>query len=380
MGNLDYRGEREMNRRKMNLWMVAILVIALLTSGFQAPAFAAEQGKQGTVTVIGTDATAPLLAETTVQLSDKETAAEVLENAVGKDNIEYTHTDYGDMLTGINGLKAVGTNYWAFYINGIAAQVGASSYLVQDGDKISFRYTDWMKPSANAVSIKVVDNTKKTTKNLSGVSIIGNPTALQLLQVSLGADQVGLTDTQYGKMITSINGLKAEGTNYWAFYVNGKMAPVGADSYKLQPGDQISFQFESWKAPSDNGNNGNNGNNGGQIKPGHSVSSATVNQAITSVSGYIMKHEIGDWEAIALKRSGKKIPSIYLQNVEKLVQQNQGKFHKITDTERYILGILAAGGDPTKVEGYNLVKEVYNGNVTKQGLIGVAYCLGQCRL
>ena len=37
--------------------------------------------------------------------------------------------------------------------------------------------------------------------------------------------------------------------------------------------------------------------------------------------------------------------------------------------------LLAAGGDPRNIEGYNLVEAVYNGNVTKQGLNGVAYAL-----
>lgn len=39
------------------------------------------------------------------------------------------------------------------------------------------------------------------------------------------------------------------------------------------------------------------------------------------------------------------------------------------------MGALAAGEDPTNIEGYNLVQAIYNGNVTKQGLNGVAYAL-----
>lgn len=361
-----------MKSRKSNLWMAAILLFALLTSGFQIPAFAAVEGQQGTVSIFGTDEAAPLLPEKTIQLGDKETATEALESAVGKENVEYSHSTYGDMVTAISGLKAEGTNYWAFYVNGVAAQMGADTYIVQNGDKISFRYTDWTKPPQTSVSIKVVDDKQNIMNNLSGITIIGHPTALQLLQTALGPDKVGVTDTQYGKMITSINGMKAEGTNYWAFYINGKMAPVGADSYQLQPNDQISFQFESWQAPSVNGNNGNNGNNKPIVQP---ISSATLNKSISSVGGYVMKEKIGEWEVIAMKQTGRKIPASYLQNVIKQVTQNQGQFHKITDTERYVLGILAAGGDPTNIEGYNLVKEIYNGNVTKQGLIGVAYAL-----
>ena len=72
----------------------------------------------------------------------------VLVKAVGEDNIEFTDTQYGKMLTGIYDLKpAEGETYfWAFYINGKSAQVGPNSYIVQNGDKLSFRYTDWTKP------------------------------------------------------------------------------------------------------------------------------------------------------------------------------------------------------------------------------------------
>ncbi|MFD0825889.1 DUF4430 domain-containing protein [Neobacillus sp. M.A.Huq-85] len=365
--------------KRKNLWMAILLVIALFTVNFQTPVMAAAAGNQGSITVIGTDETNPLLAEQTVTYDEKETAAQVLEKVVGEKNVEYTHYDFGDMITGINGLKAEGTNYWAFYVNGVNAQVGASSYVVHDGDKLSFRYTDWNKPSNN-VALKVVDNQKKTVNDLKAVSIIGQPTALQLLQVALGADKVGLKDTDWGKMIVSINGLKAEDPYYWAFYVNGQMASVGAESYQLKAGDQISFQLESWETPT---NGGDQGDTAPTDKPATgeknpvvgTVSNATIQKAVGSVSEYIQKHEINEWEAIALKQAGKTIPSTYLDKVKKTVKEEKGNFRRITDTERYVLGILAAGGDPTNVEGYNLVQAVYNGNVTKQGLNGVAFAL-----
>jgi LPXTG-motif cell wall-anchored protein len=170
-------------------------------------------------------------------------------------------------------------------------------------------------------------------------------------------------------MITTIKGLASEGTYYWAFYVNGKAANVGADSYPLQPGDQISFQYESWQAPSGE-------TNGGVTKPATgTVTKTTLEKTINGASQYTLKHPISDWDAIALKQMGKTIPATYLENIKKLVKDKNGHFSKITDLEKYTLGILAAGGNPTNIEGYNLVESIYNGNVTKQGLNGVAYAL-----
>ncbi|WHY88357.1 DUF4430 domain-containing protein [Neobacillus novalis] len=361
-----------MNNKK-NLAMVLLLVFALFTSGFQTPVLAANQEKQGTITVIGTDAANPLLPETTVQFGESETATQALVNAVGESNIEFTDTTYGKMLTAIKGEKAEGNHFWAFFINGVSAQVGADTYVVHNGDKLTFRLTDWTKTPETMVSLKVVDGDKKIVNNLSDIEVIGTPTAFQLLQVALGPEKVGFSETQYGKMITSINGLEAEGTNYWAFYIDGQMATTGADSYPLKPGNQISFQLESWQdVPEDGGDGQTNPN---PNPPAGTVSEAALQAAIDAVSQYALNSQIGEWEAIALKQAGKTIPASYLEAVKGLVKEREGKFTRITDTERYVLGILAAGGDPANIEGYDLVQAIYNGNVTKQGLIGVSYAL-----
>jgi hypothetical protein len=48
--------------------------------------------------------------------------------------------------------------------------------------------------------------------------------------------------------VTSINKRKADGgkQEFWAFYVNGKQAPVGAGSYKVQPKDTITWKLETY--------------------------------------------------------------------------------------------------------------------------------------
>lgn len=48
--------------------------------------------------------------------------------------------------------------------------------------------------------------------------------------------------------ITEINGQTALDSKkeYWAFYVNGKMAEVGAGSYKLKNNDRIEWKLENY--------------------------------------------------------------------------------------------------------------------------------------
>jgi LPXTG-motif cell wall-anchored protein len=366
-------GRKEVVEKQIkNIFMLFVLVFALISGSFQTPILAAEQ-TQETIEVFGDDKV--LLEETAINYKEKTTAFDALLNTVGSNNLEFSETDYGKMITGVKGLQAKGNFYWAFYINGISAQVGADQYIVQKGDRLSFKYVDWTVAPENSVSIKVVGD-KGILKEVENISYINKPTAFQLLQAVL-MDQLEFSESEYGKMITSINGVKMEGTNYWAFYVNGQMASVGADSYELKANDQISFQYESWETPGEEPEEGTDEETNPepttpQVDP---IPETKLSNVINAVSQYVNKNQVGEWEAVALKQAGKQLPANYLENVTKLIKDKNGKFSKITDYERYTLGILAAGGNPTNVAGYNLIEAIYNGNVTKQGLNGVFYGL-----
>ena len=368
MPKYDEWGELQMLKRNLRALSSLLLVFALFVGGFQTQALAAEQDE--TITVIGNAEVGTLLDLTVVKDAENQTAFDVLVKAVGEDSIEYTDGQYGKMINGIKGLTAEGNFYWAFYINGVSAQVGADSYVVQDDDQLTFQYIDWTVPVENTTSITVVGKDGKTVKEATAIAFINNPTAFQLLQVVLGHDKIKYSEEQYGKMISAIDGLAAEGTYYWAFYVNGEMASVGADSYELKASDEITFKYESWEAPTEETND--------EIiveTPAIPFDQKTLGTAVDTASQYVLANQIGEWEAIALNKAGKSVPPSYLTTVQKLVKEKEGKFSRITDTERYVLGILAAGGNPTNVEGYNLVEAIYNGDVTKQGLNGVAYGL-----
>jgi LPXTG-motif cell wall-anchored protein len=360
-------------KHSKNFFMLFVLVFAFISGSFQTSIYAAEQTQEETITVVGDKGV--LLEETSININEKITAFDVLRNTVGVNNLEFSESTYGKMITGIKGLQAKGNYYWAFYVNGISAQVGADQYIVQKGDRLSFKYVDWTVASENRVSIKIVGD-KGILKEVENISFIDKPTAFQLLQAVLG-NQLEFSESEYGKMITSINGVKMEGTNYWAFYVNGQMAALGADKYQLKANDLISFQYESWETPGEDPEEGTEDETTPepttpQVAP---ISDTKLSNAINAGSNYVVKNQVGEWEAVALKQSGKEIPANYLENVTKLIKDKKGKFSRITDYERYTIGILAAGGNPTNVAGYNLIEAIYNGNVTKQGLNGVFYGL-----
>ncbi len=71
---------------------------------------------------------------------------------------------------------------------------------------------------------------------------VAGKTALALLKEKA---TVVTKDSSYGPYVDSINGVQG-GTDgkYWAFYVNGTMAQVGADAYTTKTGDKIEWKFE----------------------------------------------------------------------------------------------------------------------------------------
>jgi hypothetical protein len=102
-----------------------------------------------------------------------------------------------------------------------------------------------------------------------------------------------------------------------------------------------------------------------------------VTSAIDTASNQLLStSDLSDWSAFALARAGKSLPASYLASVAQQLKEHQGSFRNITDYQRMALGVLAAGGDPTNIAGYNLVEKIYdNDRMTLQGTNGVIFAL-----
>lgn len=70
-------------------------------------------------------------------------------------------------------------------------------------------------------------------------------TALDLLQKSSSVTIKGSGENAF---VTAINGVEAseKKKTYWSFYINDKLAEVGAGSYKLVNGDKIQWKLENY--------------------------------------------------------------------------------------------------------------------------------------
>lgn len=75
--------------------------------------------------------------------------------------------------------------------------------------------------------------------------IISGKTALDLTKEKAKVVTKGEGVNAY---VVEINGKVAEDSKkeFWAFYVNGKMAEMGAGSYQLKAGDKIEWQIDKY--------------------------------------------------------------------------------------------------------------------------------------
>ena len=82
-------------------------------------------------------------------------------------------------------------------------------------------------------------------KNFSKSEVVVGKTALDLTKEKANIKTKGEGVNAY---VTEINGQEALNSKkeYWAFYVNGKMAEVGAGSYKLKEGDKIEWKLANY--------------------------------------------------------------------------------------------------------------------------------------
>lgn len=83
----------------------------------------------------------------------------------------------------------------------------------------------------------------KITIELTAVNPRSGQTAFELLKES-GAQVTAESYGDAGSFITSINDLKGDSDNYWAFYINDQYANQAADKTVVKHGDRVKFVYE----------------------------------------------------------------------------------------------------------------------------------------
>lgn len=253
---------------------VSATVTVLGTSGQVAPEVTA------TCSVIGIDADGnqqTWAAAEPYTLKTGSTAADLSEALFKKHGLtaDYGMGTWGWYLNSITSPVDAGRTlgydsqtgaYWQLFINGTAASVGAGGYVLEAGDSVVWCYSKYGDPAPTdqlSVSCEVVgqakDGSQQTWAQPTTIQVKEGSTAAELSeqvfkQAGIGAD----TGTgSYGWYLNSLTSpfdedvklstekVDASTWNYWQFFVNGKLANVGAGNYTLKAGDKVSWVYGS---------------------------------------------------------------------------------------------------------------------------------------
>lgn len=253
---------------------VSATVTVLGTSGQVAPEVTA------TCSVIGIDSDGNQQTWTAAEpytLKTGSTAADLSEALFKKHGLtaDYGMGTWGWYLNSITSPVDAGRTlgydsqtgaYWQLFINGTAASVGAGGYTLEAGDSVVWCYSKYGDPAPTdqlSVSCEVVGQAKD-----GGQQTWAQPTTIQVKEGSTAAElseqvfkQAGIgADTGVGSFGWYLNSLTspfdedvklsteqvdASTWNYWQFFVNGKLANVGAGNYTLEAGDKVSWVYGS---------------------------------------------------------------------------------------------------------------------------------------
>lgn len=82
-----------------------------------------------------------VVSEDGASVSHPGVAGEIaLDTLKGQIEVRSEVSDFGEFVTGIGDVDAEeNVNFWAFYVNGEQAQVGAGTYETMEGDQIEWR-------------------------------------------------------------------------------------------------------------------------------------------------------------------------------------------------------------------------------------------------
>ncbi|MBK5429032.1 DUF4430 domain-containing protein [Bacillus sp. TH30] len=273
------------------------------------------EGKTAKLAIIGESQKGIMLCPKEVSIEDGETAFSLLQKVMG-DKVTSESMSFGTYIKGIDGLMAGATSGWLYDVNDKSAEVGADSYKLESGDVVAFRYVaDWSNMSQ------------------------------QTLQQTL--DKFGTCKTVEEPKPEEPKTEKPD----------GKPEEPKTEKPDGKPEDKVTEQPKQEKVE---------------------IPAAQLNEAISKTSEKMLQDGIGsDWVAIGLARSGVNVPLEtkinYVQPVAEKVKKRLNRF-SATDLARTIIMMNAMNVDPTKVEGQNLVQNLFESDKVNS-VTGYAFTL-----
>lgn len=298
------------------------------------------------------------------------------------DGFAVSDTPYGLYLTTVDGIAAGTDEYWAINVNGAEAMCGVGCLEVKAGDKVEFVLTNFktMQQShrltldvtlEDAHDNVIVPSTCTVTDSAGTTHTISGGKFLTICALEAAADEEYLSGysvdtTQYGLYLTTLNGIKAGGDEYWAIWVNGKEAMCGVGCLEVKAGDEIEFVLTNFMTMTTSSTvdlrviklltiatpppGGGDGDNGGGSGSGPAPLAFDIDLAYDFLEkgqnkdGSWDSELVTDWSAFALGISG--APQGMKSDLISYLKREEPDFESVRDYERHALALMALGLNP----------------------------------
>ncbi|HDR7636654.1 MULTISPECIES: DUF4430 domain-containing protein [Bacillus] len=297
------------------------------------------EGKTAKLAIIGESQKGIMLCPKEVSIEDGETAFSLLQKVMG-DKVTSESMSFGTYIKGIDGLMAGATSGWLYDVNDKSAEVGADSYKLESGDVVAFRYVaDWSNMSQQTL--------QQTLDKFGTCKTVEEPKPEEpKTEKPNGKPEEPKTEKPDGKPEEP----KTEKPD-------GKPEEPKTEKPDGKPEDKVTEQPKEEKVE---------------------IPAAQLNEAISKTSEKMLQDGIGsDWVAIGLARSGVNVPLEtkinYVKPVAEKVKKRLNRF-SATDLARTIIMMNAMNVDPTKVEGQNLVQNLFESDKVNS-VTGYAFTL-----
>lgn len=339
------------------------------------------------VTILGLDAEETVLQTTAVSFEEGDTAFDVLIYMDEKGTIDFDYAVddvLGAYIKSFNGIAPKETEFWNFAVNGASANVGISGYQLKHGDHLLFVLTDWriFPPEVVNSKVSIIGPDGEDIVPETDVSLVPGSTAYDALKQV--AHQYGITlqasiDSEWLVFVEDINDLLPE-NEYWSTYINDEYMQVGLAGYSMEEGDHLKLEAPLLEKPGNEPSNPPQDEGKDSEDQGHGpvpISEDKLKEVLQGTASYLNSTNTLDWYGlIAYKAMKLDVPEKMMNDAIETVVQAEGEFRSITELEKQILILTAAGYNATDVQGYNLIEKLANHpRMENQGLNGPIYAL-----
>ncbi|MEC5423083.1 DUF4430 domain-containing protein [Virgibacillus sp. C22-A2] len=364
---------------------LAILFSVLLFLGnlmLLQPEVGHAQTLENAVTIMAIDENGDnVLPLTAIGFKQDETAFDVLQSAVTAHGmeIEYDEYDFGNVVTAIGEVQQADPLFWSMIVMGKATEVGASSYKVTEGEHIVFALSDKDNFFPEITStVTVVDINGTAVIPEMKVNVVDGASAYDGLYQAAKESNVildaSINDT-YFTFINNVGETELGANDYWNIAINDQSIGTSIVAHPLKEGDHVRLTVQTFEedkvekdTPKEEQEEKVEDEEASYTEKSVEstyplVTEAFIQTNIDEVMNYFTTNNIdliygSEWWIWGVAHTDQAIPASYITSVEEKVIELDGEFRNIFDLEKVIIGLSAAGADPTSIAGYDLVDKL----------------------